>query len=306
MLLANTPAAAAAPAQTLTAQTSSAPGTSLAETVLAQAQAVEAAAKGAAKSAPSTKAQSTPPGASQPAAGSAQAEAQVASDAADAIGDVKAGKLSWNDALKRVPPDVASLMRSMQADYTRKTQELSRAQKEALAERESLLKGAAALKTKELPEYDPFNESTVQARIENEVSRRLAEVLKPMQDEYEVKAAEDQYNSFLSENPDFKSDAGLRSEVQRMLESNPSLDLETAYWAAKGRGAKLAAAKAKADAEAEAKAGSARRRANQAAANTATSPARRGPAADVATGTKVGRSTSNESILAMARAKAGQ
>lgn len=290
----------------MTAQTSSAPGTSLAETVLAQVQAADAATKGAAKPASSTKAKAPAPASAQPATGTPQAEAQVASDAADAIGDVKAGKLSWNDALKRVPPDVASLMRSMQADYTRKTQELSRAQKEALAERESLLKGAAALKTKELPEYDPFNESTVQARIENEVNRRLAEVLKPMQDEYEVKAAEDQYNSFLSENPDFKTDAGLRSEVQRLLESNPALDLETAYWAAKGRGAKLAAAKAAADAAAEAKAGSAKRRANQAAANTATSPARRGPAADVPTSAKVGRTTTNESILAMARARMGQ
>ena len=30
--------------------------------------------------------------------------------------------LSWEQAVKSVPPDIAKLMRSMQADYTRKTQ----------------------------------------------------------------------------------------------------------------------------------------------------------------------------------------
>ena len=32
---------------------------------------------------------------------------------------------SWNEAIERVPPDIARLMRNMQADYTKKTQALA-------------------------------------------------------------------------------------------------------------------------------------------------------------------------------------
>jgi hypothetical protein len=280
-----------ASAGTLTAQTSSAPGTSLAETVLAQAQAAQAAPP------PGDKAKAAP-------AAETQAEKQGAAD--DAMADVASGKLSWGDALKRVPPDVAKLMRGMQADYTRKTQELASAKKEALAEREALLKGARELKTREVPEYDPFNEESIQARIENEVAKRLGDMLKPMQDEYEIKAAEASYQTFITENPDLKTDTALRSEVQRQLEANPGLDLETAYWAAKGRAAKSAAAKAAAESAAAAENDSAKRKANKAAAYSATQPVRRGPAADTAQSGKVGRATSNEAILAMARARQGQ
>jgi len=294
-----------ASAGSLTTQTSSAPGTSLAETVLAQAQAAQGALPpgGKGKAGPDPAAKTTAQAAAQTGA-EAQAEKQGAAD--DAMADVASGKLSWNDALKRVPPDVAKLMRSMQADYTRKTQELSAAKKEALAEREALLKGAREIKTREVPEYDPFNEESIQARIENEVAKRLSDMLKPMQDEYEIKAAEASYQTFITENPDLKTDTALRSEVQRQLEANPSLDLETAYWAAKGRAAKAAAAKAAAESATAAENDSAKRKANKAAAYSATQPVRRGPAADTAQTGKVGRATSNEAILAMARARQGQ
>jgi hypothetical protein len=91
----------------------------------------------------------------------------------------------------------------------------------------------------EVPDYDPFNEASINARIEAEVNRRLQEVLAPMQQEYETMAAEDSYNSFLQAHPDFKEDQALRSEVQHLLEGNEALDLETAYWAARGKAAKL-------------------------------------------------------------------
>jgi len=147
--------------------------------------------------------------------------------------------LSWEQAVKSVPPDIAKLMRSMQADYTRKTQELSEQRKDFLAEREALMKGKQALQVHdELPEYDPFNESSINARIEAEVTKRLQQVLEPMQAEYEQQQAQDNYKTFLQQHPDFETDNGLRSEVQHLLEPNQSLDLETAYWAARGKQAK--------------------------------------------------------------------
>ena len=74
--------------------------------------------------------------------------------------------LSWEQAVKSVPPDIAKLMRSMHADYTRKTQELSSQRKDFVREREALMRGKKALTTREeLPEYDPFNEDSINAYL---------------------------------------------------------------------------------------------------------------------------------------------
>jgi hypothetical protein len=191
----------------------------------------------------------------------------------EAEGKPERRNLSWNDALKQVPPDIRQLMKSMQADYTKKTQELATERKSFLAEREALLKGHDALKVPEqLPEYDPFNESTIAARIEAEVTKRLQAVLEPMKREYEQVRAEESYNTFLAEHGDLKTDTGLRSEVQHMLEQNASLDLETAYWAAKGKQARIAAERA-------AEADKARRSAEREAAQRGTALPRKGASA---------------------------
>ena len=186
-------------------------------------------------------------------------------------------------------------MRSMQADYTRKTQELSEQRKDFMREREALMKGKAAIEAPaELPEYDPFDEGTINARIEAEVAKRLQQVLEPMQAEYEQMAAQDSYKAFLQEHPEFETDTGLRSEVQSLLEANESLDLETAYWAARGKKARAEAAEAK-------HTRSARRKARQEAALKGTGTPRRGGAGRVP-GRKDLKSMSAADILAVAQA----
>lgn len=157
-------------------------------------------------------------------------DATVAADEAQREG------LSWDEAMKRVPPGVAKLMRSMQADYTKKTQELAAQRKELQRERESLSK--VKFEVPEVGEYDPFDENSVQKRIEAEVAKKLKLLLEPMQQEAELLRAESDYQAFLTENPEFKTDKALRSEVQALLESNPQLDLETAYLAVQGKRAK--------------------------------------------------------------------
>lgn len=268
-----------------------APARTIAEEVLAavaeQAKAEpEAKAKAEPKAEPKAKAQPQ-----QPKDPAAELDEQVASEGT--------GKLSWNDALKRVPPDVAQLMKAMQADYTKKTQEAAQIRKEAQREREALLSGQSRLKAPvQLPDYDPFDEGSINARIEAEVRRRLDEVLEPMRQEYEVASAQDAYQSFLAENPDLKTDTALRSEVQAMLESNPNLDLETAYWAAKGRASKLNAAK-------EAERASADRKARKAAAETATAVPRRGGTNTPAPASSIRRMSAAD-ILAQAQALHGK
>ena len=199
---------------------------SIAETVLAEVQAQMAPeADGAA---PSTGDESDV----QPIA----SEAEAHGEDVDVDVDGQSESLSWAEAMRRVPPDIRNLMKNMQGDYTRKTQELAEQRRELVREREALLKGSKNIVApEELPAYDPYNEESMKARIEAEVARRLREVLDPMEQEYNVMKAEDSYKSFLSEHPDFENDQPLRDAVQGMLEANPNLDLETAYYAAKGR-----------------------------------------------------------------------
>jgi hypothetical protein len=206
---------------------------SVAETVLAEAQAAHAEAE-----APATEAAPTPD--VEPSMVEAMAEeGDVEIEDTGDDGKPRRRNLSWDDAIGQVPPDIAKLMKNMRADYTRKTQELADQRRDFVREREALMKGAESLREVEVPDYDPFNEASISARIEAEVTRRLQEVLAPMQQEYETMAAEDSYNSFLQAHPDFKEDQALRSEVQHLLEGNEALDLETAYWAAKGKAAKM-------------------------------------------------------------------
>jgi hypothetical protein len=220
--------------------------------------------------------------------------AEEAEVEAEEDGKPERRSLSWADALKQVPPDIRQLMQSMQGDYTKKTQQLASERKNFLAEREALLKGQESLKTPaELPEFDPFNESTINARIEAEVNKRLNAVLEPMKREYEQVRAEESYTTFLSEHTDLKTDVGLRSEVQHLLEANAGLDLETAYWAAKGKQARQAAAKAT-------ETDKARRSAEREAAQRGTGLPRKGAAAAPPAARDL-RKMSSADIFAMAQ-----
>lgn len=274
------------PDNALTAPSNGAPIQSVAEQVLAEAQAAHA------PEAPAAAEPSTPD--VEPSMVEAMQEGDVEVEDTGEDGTPRTRNLSWDDAITQVPPDIAKLMRNMRADYTRKTQELAEQRRDFKREREALMKGAEALQDREVPEYDPFNEDTITARIEAEVNRRLREVLEPMQAEYQTMAAEDSYNSFLEAHPDFKEDTALRSEVQHLLEGNEALDLETAYWAAKGKQAKMVR-------ESEAMKRKAERAARKKAAMQGTATARR-----ATPGGKPGRSKmrgmSNADILAMAKA----
>jgi hypothetical protein len=131
------------------------------ESTLAEVQAIIAA-----KSAPAPAA--APAEEADP---SDELDAIIAADEAATKGD------SWDDAMRRVPPNVAKLMKNMQADYTRKTQELSTQRKELQRERESLSK--VKFEVPEVGEYDPFDEGSVQKRIEAEVAKKLKQLLEP-------------------------------------------------------------------------------------------------------------------------------
>jgi hypothetical protein len=171
---------------------------------------------------------------------------EVTSDAPDApeSADAPPKRPSWSSALesvKELDPGAADLMKGMHADYTKKTQELAALRKELQAERAALLSVRKDL-PEDMPQYDPWDEASVMARVERAAQERINQMTEAVQREYEARQAEQSYQGFVEEHPEFQTDEGLRGEVQSLLEANEALDLETAYWAAKGRRGKVEAA----------------------------------------------------------------
>jgi len=198
-----------------------------------------------------------------------EAEAQAEQHAEESR---KSG-LSWEQAYAEAPPHVQTLMKSMRADYTRKTQELATERKALTAEREALLKSGTLNKLKATMEADPgelnpFDEASIAARIEREVARRLHEALAPIEQEHKQAQAKQEYHSFLEKNPDLKTDPEIRKEVFDKLKANPALDLESAYFAVKGK--RLSGVEAQREARKQAE-----REAARAAALTATGSGKR-------------------------------
>lgn len=230
--------------------------------------------------------QSTPPGASATIDAKRERDEAIINDAkataeareAEVQAEVQAEEgrkagLSWEQAYNEAPPHIQALMKNMRADYTRKTQDLAAERKSLAAEREALLKSGTLDKLKakadaDLGELNPFDEASVQARIEQEVARRLHEALAPLEQEHKQAQAKQEYNSFLDANPDLRTDNELRKEVYDKLKANPALDLESAYFAVKGK--RLSSVEAQREARKQAE-----KEAARAAALTATASGKR-------------------------------
>lgn len=145
--------------------------------------------------------------------------------------------VDYNKTISELPEDAKKILANLRSDYTRKTQEISRQQKELEAQRQALLESDAykniQQKAQEAPvEADPFDPQAFNQRIEQEVAKRLAEVLRPMQEEFTTQQKRAKLEKFKSENPDLET---YKSEIVEVLRGNDNLTLEQAYYMVKGR-----------------------------------------------------------------------
>jgi len=147
--------------------------------------------------------------------------------------------LSWEQEVAKLPPELQNLAKGLQGMVTRKTQALAEERKQLAAEREAWRKSISKLATPatqgDLPDLDSWDPSSIQARIEAEVSRRLAEALAPVETEYRAAQADLEFDRFTASHPDLLDDPEVKAGVADLLNRNESLDLETAYFAVKGR-----------------------------------------------------------------------
>ena len=127
---------------------------------------------------------------------------EVTSDAPDAAegADAPPKRPSWSSALesvKELDPGAADLMKGMHADYTKKTQELAALRKELQAERAALLSVRQDL-PEDMPQYDPWDEASVMARVERAAQERINQMTEAVQREYEARQAEQSYQDAAS------------------------------------------------------------------------------------------------------------
>lgn len=145
--------------------------------------------------------------------------------------------VDYNKTISELSEDGKKILANLRSDYTRKTQEIARQQKELEAQRQALLESDAyksiQQKAQEAPvDADPWDPQAFNTRIEQEVAKRLADVLKPMQQEWEVQQRRQKLDKFKSENPDLE---GYKSEIVEVLKTNDALTLEQAYYLVKGK-----------------------------------------------------------------------
>jgi len=146
------------------------------------------------------------------------------------------------DVMANLPPEARAVLKRLQADYTRKTQELAAQRKTLAAERAALEaeQDAAVLappkkavaKRIDPATLDPLDPAQLAAFIEQQVADRLAAERAPVAAAAQQRQAAAAVQKFAAEHPDL---ADLEDEIAALLEANEHLDLETAYYAVKGR-----------------------------------------------------------------------
>jgi hypothetical protein len=144
--------------------------------------------------------------------------------------------LDYNKITSELPDDAQKLLSNMRSDYTRKTQELARERKALEQQREALVKSdfAKNIKIKAETEvaFDPFDDASVQAKIEQEVAKRMQEMLNPLQKQYELQQNQMELDKFKASNPDLMT---YKKDVAKLLLQNENLSLQQAYFIVKGQ-----------------------------------------------------------------------
>jgi len=145
--------------------------------------------------------------------------------------------VDYRQVIDNLPDDAKTLLGNLRADYTRKTQELASQRKELEAQMKALTEGEFFQRVKERAsapdvELDPYRTETFEARIEQEVARRLQDMFEPVRQQQELQMRQMKLQEFKTNHPDLED---MKHDVADLLKSNPSLSLQDAYFITKGK-----------------------------------------------------------------------
>ena len=155
------------------------------------------------------------------------------------------GMKPLHEWMQHIPEDVRKHVANIRSSYTQKTQELSEMRKALDSERSELMRqqdhavnnpflkrAEEELVTDE--EYDLYTPEGMQKEIKRQAAQMLQEMMKPAQEEMQIKQRRIQLEQFKTENPDLMDDQ-YRLSVAQMLQERPELRLEDAFYIVKSK-----------------------------------------------------------------------
>ena len=145
--------------------------------------------------------------------------------------------INYKEVISTLPEDAQKLLGNLRADYTRKTQDLAKQRNQLEAERKALSESDFMKQTRELASkddvnLDPYNIKSFEDRIEQEVARRMDQMMEPIRVQQHLEMRKIKLQQFKSEHPDLES---YKHDVADVLKSNTNLSLEDAYYIVKGK-----------------------------------------------------------------------
>jgi hypothetical protein len=154
------------------------------------------------------------------------------------------GMKPLNHWMKHIPEDVRKHLANIRADYTRKTQELSK-MKSSLEEKEAeifrknnhIINGPLAEKLKGInleEQYDLFDPEGMKAEIQRQAGLMLKEMLKPAQEQLEVQQRKLELEAFKAKNPEL-TQPEYKLPIIELLKSRPELKMEDAFYIVKAK-----------------------------------------------------------------------
>lgn len=152
--------------------------------------------------------------------------------------------MNYQEVVRELPDDAKKIIANLRSSYTRKTQELAEQQKimqqhvdEIQANRSALFnsefnKNIEETAATDKKDVDPFNPKTIEERIQQEVAKRMQDMLKPMKQAHQLQQQKMKLDSFKRDHPDLD---GMKKEVAKVLMDHKGMNLEQAYWVIKGK-----------------------------------------------------------------------
>ena len=148
--------------------------------------------------------------------------------------------INIDETLRGLPDDAKKMLSNMRKDYTHKMQALAEERRNLEAQQKALVESDAYKTIREaaenkVGEFDPYDPDSFVKHIEHAVAKKIADLYKPVQQEYELQQTRTRLQAFVAEHPDVKENVAIRDNVRDMLMKNEHMTLETAYWAVKGK-----------------------------------------------------------------------
>jgi vacuolar-type H+-ATPase subunit I/STV1 len=174
----------------------------------------------------------------------AQAPQETAAPAAPETQAVEAAPATESAPEQDLSPEAKKLFHNLRSSFTKKTQSLSDQKKAlenakaALHAREKALfesdfyKSVSEKAATENKDFDPYDTKSFESRIEQEVAKRMTEMMEPMRQAHVLQQQKHKLEQFKAQHPDLET---FKGEIVDVLKEHKHMNLEQAYWQVKGR-----------------------------------------------------------------------